>query len=99
MHELGRIAADHGLYVIEDAAQGIEATYRGQALGSLGDAAALSFHETKNVMCGEGGALLVNRDDWIERAELIHEKGTDRRRFFRVRWTSTRGAISARRTP
>lgn len=77
------VARRHGLVVIEDAAQGVLATYAGRPLGSFGDAAALSFHETKNVMCGEGGALLVNRDDWVDRAEIIHEKGTDRRRFFR----------------
>lgn len=83
MDEIGRIAAAHGLVVIEDAAQGILSSYRGRPLGSLGHAAALSFHETKNVSCGEGGALLVNDPDWSERAEILHEKGTDRSKFFR----------------
>jgi dTDP-4-amino-4,6-dideoxygalactose transaminase len=77
------IARAHGLIVIEDAAQGFGASYRGRALGSLADLACLSFHETKNVMCGEGGALLVNRTDWVERAEVIQEKGTNRSKFFR----------------
>src|SRR5581483_10970568 len=83
MDEILAVARRHELLVLEDAAQGILSTYRGRPLGSLGDAAALSFHETKNVMCGEGGALLINRDDWVGRAEVIHEKGTDRSRFFR----------------
>jgi dTDP-4-amino-4,6-dideoxygalactose transaminase len=77
------IARAHGLVVIEDAAQGYGASYRGRALGTHADVACLSFHETKNVMCGEGGALLVNRSDWVERAEIIQEKGTDRSKFFR----------------
>jgi len=80
---LQELARQHGLALIEDAAQGVLATYRGRPLGAIGDLGALSFHETKNVMCGEGGALLVNRDEWIDRAEVIHEKGTDRRRFAR----------------
>ena len=73
----------HGLVLIEDAAQGYGASYRGHPLGTQADVACLSFHETKNVMCGEGGALLVNRSDWVERAEIIQEKGTDRSKFFR----------------
>jgi dTDP-4-amino-4,6-dideoxygalactose transaminase len=77
------IAREHRLVVIEDAAQGVLAMYRGRPLGGIGDLGTLSFHETKNVMCGEGGALLVRRKDWIDRAEIIHEKGTDRRRFGR----------------
>ena len=77
------IAERHDLLLIEDAAQGIGASYRGRPLGSVGAAGCLSFHETKNVISGEGGALLVNRDDWIERAEILHEKGTNRSRFFR----------------
>jgi dTDP-4-amino-4,6-dideoxygalactose transaminase len=77
------LARAHGLLLIEDAAQGVLASYRGRALGSVGDAGCLSFHETKNVIAGEGGALLVNRPDWGERAEILHEKGTDRSRFFR----------------
>lgn len=75
------IAHRHNLTIVEDAAQGIMSTYKGRALGSIGDLGTLSFHETKNVTCGEGGALLVNRPDLIDRAEIIHEKGTDRRQF------------------
>lgn len=77
------VALEHGLLVLEDAAQAVLASYRGRPLGSIGAAGALSFHETKNVMCGEGGALLVNDERWIERSEIIHEKGTNRRKFFR----------------
>lgn len=77
------IAKRHGLKVIEDAAQGVMSTYKGRALGSIGDLGAYSFHETKNVISGEGGALLVNSGDHIQRAEIIREKGTDRSRFFR----------------
>jgi dTDP-4-amino-4,6-dideoxygalactose transaminase len=77
------LASAHELFVIEDAAQGYGASYRGRPLGTRADCACLSFHETKNVMCGEGGALLVNRPDWVERAEIIQEKGTDRTKFFR----------------
>jgi dTDP-4-amino-4,6-dideoxygalactose transaminase len=80
---LSAIADRHDLVLIEDAAQGIGASYRGRPLGSVGAAGCLSFHETKNVISGEGGALLVNREEWIERAEILHEKGTDRSRFFR----------------
>jgi dTDP-4-amino-4,6-dideoxygalactose transaminase len=77
------LAREHGLVVIEDAAQSYGASYRGRPIGTLADLACLSFHETKNVMCGEGGALLVNRPDWVERAEVIQEKGTNRSKFFR----------------
>jgi dTDP-4-amino-4,6-dideoxygalactose transaminase len=77
------LASAQGLVVVEDAAQGYGAFYRGSPLGTRADCACMSFHETKNVMCGEGGALLVNRPDWIERAEIIQEKGTDRSKFFR----------------
>jgi dTDP-4-amino-4,6-dideoxygalactose transaminase len=83
MDALNQIAREHGLTVIEDAAQGVAATYNGRPLGAIGDIGALSFHETKNVMCGEGGALLINRDEWIRRGEVVHEKGTDRTSFFR----------------
>ncbi|HEV3070200.1 MAG TPA: dTDP-4-amino-4,6-dideoxygalactose transaminase [Solirubrobacteraceae bacterium] len=77
------IAERHELTVIEDAAQGISAAYRNQPLGAIGDLGCLSFHETKNLTCGEGGALLVNRPDWIERAEILQEKGTNRSQFLR----------------
>jgi len=77
------IAKKHGLHVIEDAAQGVMASYRGRPLGSIGDLGAYSFHETKNVISGEGGALLINDQDFANRAEIIREKGTDRSRFFR----------------
>ena len=83
MDELMDVAARHGLLVIEDAAQGIMARYKDRPLGSIGQMAALSFHETKNVQSGEGGALLLNDDKLVERAEIIREKGTDRSRFFR----------------
>jgi dTDP-4-amino-4,6-dideoxygalactose transaminase len=83
MDTLCAIAARHALLVVEDAAQGVMATYKGRPLGSMGDAAALSFHETKNVIAGEGGALLVNRPAWAERAEILWEKGTNRTRFAR----------------
>jgi dTDP-4-amino-4,6-dideoxygalactose transaminase len=77
------IARRHGLRVVEDAAQGVMARYKGRALGAIGDLGALSFHETKNVISGEGGALLVNDAALAQRAEIIREKGTDRSRFFR----------------
>ena len=77
------IAKRHGLKVVEDAAQGVMASYKGRALGSIGDLGAYSFHETKNVISGEGGALLVNDPELALRAEIIREKGTDRSRFFR----------------
>jgi dTDP-4-amino-4,6-dideoxygalactose transaminase len=77
------IARRHNLLVIEDAAQGIMSTYKGRPLGSIGHMAALSFHETKNIIAGEGGALLLNEPRFIERAEIIREKGTNRSQFFR----------------
>lgn len=77
------IARRHNLLVIEDAAQGIMSTYCGKPLGSIGHFGALSFHETKNIIAGEGGALLVNDDKFIERAEIIREKGTNRSQYFR----------------
>lgn len=83
MDTIKTIADRHGLYVLEDAAQGIMARYKGRPLGSIGHLGALSFHETKNVISGEGGALLVNDPAFAQRAEIIREKGTDRSRFFR----------------
>jgi dTDP-4-amino-4,6-dideoxygalactose transaminase len=77
------IAAHHNLLVIADAAQGIMSSYKGRPLGSIGHLAALSFHETKNIISGEGGALLVNDPELAERAEIIREKGTNRSQFFR----------------
>ena len=83
MDAIGAIARRHGLAVVEDAAQGLGSTYRGRALGTLGALGALSFHETKNIIACEGGALLVNDPALVQRAEIIREKGTDRSRFFR----------------
>lgn len=83
MDKIMEIAQRHNLLVIEDAAQGIMSTYKGRPLGSIGHMAALSFHETKNIISGEGGALLVNDPSLVERAEIIREKGTNRSQFFR----------------
>jgi dTDP-4-amino-4,6-dideoxygalactose transaminase len=83
MRAIRDIADCHGLKVIEDAAHGLLATYEGQPLGSFGDLATLSFHETKNVQSGEGGALLVNDAELVGRAEVVQEKGTNRSQFFR----------------
>lgn len=83
MDTITAIARRHELKVIEDAAQGVMASYKGRALGSIGDLGAYSFHETKNVISGEGGALLINDPRLTIRAEMIREKGTDRSQFFR----------------
>lgn len=83
MDTIMEIARRRGLKVVEDAAQGVMSTYKGRALGSIGDLGTYSFHETKNVISGEGGALLVNDPALALRAEIIREKGTDRSRFFR----------------
>jgi len=83
MDAIMEIAKRHGLLVIEDAAQGVMSTYNGKSLGSIGHLGAYSFHETKNVISGEGGALLVNDERFVERAEIIREKGTNRSQFFR----------------
>ncbi|MGB2833857.1 MAG: dTDP-4-amino-4,6-dideoxygalactose transaminase [Methylotenera sp.] len=77
------IAKRHNLLVIEDAAQGVMSTYKGKALGAIGHMGAYSFHETKNVISGEGGALLINDERFAKRAEIIREKGTNRSQFFR----------------
>ena len=81
--KIQRIASDHGLFLIEDNAHGLGGSYKGKALGSFGDLATQSFHGTKNIQCGEGGALVVNNLKLIERAEIIREKGTDRSKFLR----------------
>jgi dTDP-4-amino-4,6-dideoxygalactose transaminase len=83
MNELLRVADESGAALVEDAAHGILATYDGRPLGSFGALSALSFHETKNVHCGEGGALLINDPAYRERAEIMLDKGTNRRRFLR----------------
>jgi dTDP-4-amino-4,6-dideoxygalactose transaminase len=83
MDSILAIARRHNILVIEDAAQGVTSTYRGKELGSIGDFGTYSFHETKNVISGEGGALLVKKPESVLRAEIIREKGTDRSRFFR----------------
>ena len=82
MDEINAVAKEHGLRVIEDNAHGLTATYHGKQLGSLGDMATVSFHETKNFSAGEGGALLVNDPELVERAEIMQEKGTNRSRFL-----------------
>lgn len=83
MDALSEISRQHQLFLIEDAAQAMSATYKGRPLGNFGNLAALSFHETKNVISGEGGALLINDAQFSERAEIIWEKGTNRSQFFR----------------
>jgi len=83
MEPIAELARRRRLVVIEDAAQGLMSEHRGRSLGALGALGALSFHETKNVICGEGGALLVNDPALVERAEIVREKGTNRSKFFR----------------
>ena len=83
MDKIMDIAKRHGLKVVEDAAQGVSASYKGKALGSIGDYGCFSFHETKNYCMGEGGAILLRDPDKIEEAEIIREKGTNRSKFFR----------------
>ena len=83
MDAIMEIARKHGLKVIEDAAQGVMASYKGRALGTIGDFGCYSFHETKNYSMGEGGALVLRHKEDIEPAEILREKGTDRARFFR----------------
>ena len=77
------IARRHKLLVVEDAAQGVMASYKGKALGTIGDLGCYSFHETKNFSMGEGGAIVINNPDYIEQAEILREKGTNRAKFFR----------------
>jgi dTDP-4-amino-4,6-dideoxygalactose transaminase len=83
MDALAEIARTHGLMLVEDAAQALGSSYKGRPAGSIGDMAAFSFHETKNIISGEGGALTLNRPDLVARAEIIREKGTNRSQFFR----------------
>jgi dTDP-4-amino-4,6-dideoxygalactose transaminase len=83
MEKVTAIAARHGIAVVEDNAHGLFGKYHGKHLGTFGALATQSFHETKNFVCGEGGALLLNDESYVERAEIIREKGTDRSRFFR----------------
>ena len=83
MDEILAIAKKHNLLVVEDAAQGVNAWYKGKALGTIGDFGCYSFHETKNYTMGEGGALLFNDSKYREKAEILREKGTDRSKFFR----------------
>ena len=83
MDEILAIAQKHNLILIEDAAQAIDSYYNNVALGTFGPLAAFSFHETKNIICGEGGMLAINDEKYIERAEIIREKGTNRSKFFR----------------
>ena len=83
MQALGSARPRQWALLVEDAAQGIGASVGGRALGAIGALGTLSFHETKNVSCGEGGALLVNDERWTERAEILQEKGTNRQRFAR----------------
>lgn len=83
MDKIMEVATKHNLFVVEDAAQAIDSYYKGKPLGSIGHLAAFSFHETKNIISGEGGMLVINDDRFAERAEIIREKGTNRSKFFR----------------
>lgn len=83
MDTITEIARSHNIKIVEDNAHGLAGKYKGQKLGTFGCMATQSFHETKNISCGEGGALLINEPDLVERAEIIREKGTNRSRFFR----------------
>ena len=83
MDKIMKLALKYDLKVIEDAAQGVDAFYKGRALGTIGDFGCYSFHETKNYTMGEGGALVFQKDEYLEKAEILREKGTDRSKFFR----------------
>jgi dTDP-4-amino-4,6-dideoxygalactose transaminase len=83
MDQIEEIARGKALYIIEDAAQALLSTYKGKYAGTIGHLGCLSFHETKNIISGEGGALLLNDERFVERAEIIREKGTNRSKFFR----------------
>ena len=77
------IAEKYNIFVVEDAAHAIESFYKGRALGGIGHLGTFSFHETKNIQCGEGGLLIINDERFIKRAEIVWEKGTNRAAFFR----------------
>ena len=83
MYTIMDIARRHSLMVVEDAAQGVMSTYKGKALGTIGDFGCFSFHETKNYSMGEGGAIIINNEQYIEKAEILREKGTNRSQFYR----------------
>ena len=83
MDKIMEIAGRHNLLVVEDAAQGIMASYKGKPLGTIGDFGCFSFHETKNYSMGEGGALLIKDENYVEKAEIFREKGTDRSKYYR----------------
>jgi len=83
MDRIMELAKAHDIYVVEDAAQGVNSQYHNKYLGTIGDIGAFSFHETKNYICGEGGAIVLNNENLIERAEIIRDKGTNRSKFFR----------------
>ena len=83
MGKIMSLAEKHNIYVVEDAAQAIESTYNGKQLGGIGHLGCFSFHETKNIQCGEGGLLIINDEKFINRAEILWEKGTNRAEFFR----------------
>ena len=83
MDTITEIADRHGIYVVEDAAQGMHAYYKGRALGSIGHMGTYSYHETKNYVCGEGGTVTINHPELTTRAEIIRDKGTNRQQFFR----------------
>ena len=83
MDKIREIARKYDLFIVEDAAQGVKASYKGQALGAIGDFGCFSFHETKNYSMGEGGALLIDDEKYIDEAEIIREKGTNRSQFWR----------------
>jgi len=83
MDAIQAIAKNHDVFIVEDAAQGVNAKYKDKYLGTIGDLGAYSFHETKNFVCGEGGAIVINKEEFNERAEIIREKGTNRKQFCR----------------
>ena len=85
MDTIVNIAKENRLFVAEDAAQGLMGSYKGKPLGAIGDLGSFSFHQTKNIISGEGGALIVNNEEFIERSEIIHEKGTNRSIYIKGR--------------